>query len=618
MSRVSRGIASPFAILFVPLGLAAVGAVGAAYGAAAALSVHWAIVNPPLLIMAVVGAGWLCIQTTRLAVLRNIWIAILLSFVAAGVAMWADAAAAYAVARLAPLGTTATTAQSAWQYLGERLDAGVSLVAGHVRVKGWLLLMCWIGAGFLLLCATMFTFTVEAGRPFCTSCRAWGWKPRWKFEMKGPSEEALARAEQSKSFSDLLMIRPAGSNNKKLRVRLGACNCGRLALVAADYVTISKDGESAASSLLDDHPATATTCSQLFAWAEGIDPVVVDRRPRLQLDRREAAPLEIPIRPESGEYLSSYRWNGSFGGGLFRVDNEYTRELRRRLVSGEFETAELAIRSQRHADDLAFVVEACADWTEPQGWLEDWARERPTSAAMHLVRGIQYTKWAWVARGSGWRPKDYGSFIDRLSMADEQFEAAAAAAGKDPTPWAWMVQTAKGLQLGEEEVRRRLGEATRRWPGHTAAYVLAVDALSPKWGGSAEAMLAVAREAMARAKPGSNAHVAITDAHIELAMTAARESKSAAAAEQYFANPQVAHEIRAANELCFRVGSHAMTMATPRSRVWFAYALWKSGSKEQAAEHLRIIGKSTPYDLFSRNLPFAKDTVKRARRECGV
>lgn len=270
MSRVSKGIASPFAILFVPLGIAAVGAMGAAYGAAAALSVNWSIFNLPLLIMAVVGAGWLCIQTTRLAVLRNLWIATLLAFVAAGVAMWADAAAAYAVALMAPMGTTATTAQSVWQYLGERRAAGVSLVAGYVTVSGWLLLMCWIGAGFLLLCATMFTFTVEAGRPFCTSCRAWGWKPRWKFEMKGPSEESLARAEQSKSFSDLVMIRPAGSNNKKLRVRLGACNCGRLALVAADYVTIGKSGESASTSLLVDHPATSTTCVQLFSWAEEI------------------------------------------------------------------------------------------------------------------------------------------------------------------------------------------------------------------------------------------------------------------------------------------------------------------------------------------------------------
>lgn len=328
--------------------------------------------------------------------------------------------------------------------------------------------------------------------------------------------------------------------------------------------------------------------------------------------------MTVPIRPESGEHVSSYRWSGSFGGGLFRVDNEYTRELRQRLLAGEFETAELAIRAQRHPDDLAFVVEACGDWAKPENWLEDWARERPRSAAMHLVRGIQYTKWAWVARGSGWVPRNYGDFIERLSMADAEFESAATASPKDPTPWAWMVQTAKGLQLGQEEVLRRVAEAARRWPGHTAAYLFAVDALSPKWGGSAEAMLAVAREAMARAKPGSNAHVAITDAHIELAMIAARDSKSAAAAEQYFANPHVAHEIRAANELCFRVGSHTMTMATPRSRVWFAYALWKSGSKEQAAEHLRIIGTSTPYDLFSRNLPFAKDTVKRARRDCGV
>ncbi len=61
-----------------------------------------------------------------------------------------------------------------------------------------------------------------------------------------------------------------------------------------------------------------------------------------------------------------------------------------------------------------------------------------------------------------------------------------------------------------------------------------------------------------------------------------------------------------------------MTMMTPLVRSVFAYTLWKSGQREAAAEHLRVIGPSTPWRPFGANLPFSKHSVKRARKECGV
>lgn len=618
MSSASKGIASPLAIIILPVGIAAMAAVGAGYGAAAALNHTWAIVNPLLLIIAVFAIGWLMVQTTRLAVLRHAGVATLIAFVAAASVFAADVLAAHAVAMRPPMGIKASMAADAWAYCGERRANGIALAAGHVTVRGWVLVICWVIAGVLVICATQFTAVVESIRPFCPGCRTWGWKTRWRFNVKSPSEGMLQQLEQSKSIAHLFLIQPGSGSAKKLRVRLGACKCGRVATVAADVVKIEPGGESAADSLLEDLPPTPAICRELFAWAESISPAMAQQRPSMQLERRASAPLVTPLRPESGDYISSYRWSGAFGGGLFRADNEYTRELRQRLELGEFEAAENALRAQKHADDLAVVAEACGDWPEPPKWLEDWARERPNSAALHLVRGICFTKWAWVARGSGWKPKDFDTFIERLSMADGFFDAAAVAAPKDPTPWAWKVQTAKGLQLGEAEVRRRLAEAARRWPAHTAAYLFAVDALSPKWGGSAAAMLSVAREGLAAARPGANVCSALADAHLELAFLPEGTPKPVKDSRDYLSNPQVMQELRRANELCFRPGAHVMTMATPRSRVWFAYVLWKAGALEPAAEHLRVIGKSTPYDLFARNLPFAKDTVKRARRECGV
>ena len=59
-------------------------------------------------------------------------------------------------------------------------------------------------------------------------------------------------------------------------------------------------------------------------------------------------------------------------------------------------------------------------------------------------------------------------------------------------------------------------------------------------------------------------------------------------------------------------------MDTPRTRSYFAYALWKSGQLDAAAELLRIIGPKSPWGPFDPPIPGFKDKLSAARRACGV
>lgn len=615
----SRGIISPLAILFVPAGLALGAAVGALFGLLTIWNPH-ALLNAGALLLLAFSLGFISIWTVRLSKLRNpatsfvLALAFTCSFIGAS---------PYAAAAIAP--PPASGVHSIWSYLGERRAAGVTLIAGFVAIKGWLLITGWFLGATLVALAAAGPCLVESLRPFCPRCRSWAWKTRWRFSVPNPGESALAELRSAKSFTSLVQVQPGGvhqvrarlgAESKRLEVRLGACNCGRMAAIAASLICTNAKNEKSSDPIMADLPAPPATRLKLFEWAESIDPSMQHVRPRLA-----AAPPPsgepLSLDPADGEHASYTRWSAPLGASDSYCDNEYTRELRRRLEQGEYDLVEQALRAQRHAEDLAFVAEACADWTGRPQWMDDWETARPGSHALLLVRGINSVKRAWQARGSDWVPKNYAQFQSHLHQAVEDLHAAAAAAPRDPTPWAWLIYASKGLQEEQEVIKSLLAEAHKRTPFHRPAYSMARDAFASKWGGTDARMMELARRVLGAAPAGSHVHVLVPESHLECAASAWRnDGKEAGLA--YWKSPAVADELRRASEKCFRPGAHRPTMDTPRTRAFFAYALWKAGAKEHAAEHLRIIGKTTPWGPFVPNIPFMKDSVRRARKACGV
>lgn len=236
---------------------------------------------------------------------------------------------------------------------------------------------------------------------------------------------------------------------------------------------------------------------------------------------------------------------------------------------------------------------------------------------MHLVRGIWAVKHAWEARGSNWKPKDFDLFLERMTAADAQLAIATEMTTKDPTAWTWRLKAAFAFQHPVSRALEIMDEVRRRAPQHRGAHSVMLKYLSWRWFGSVDAAFAFARAAVAGAPAGSNLAVLIPEVHLDVC-TEQYQSKGKAAAKAYWKNPAVARELLDAHNKCFHTGSFKPTMDTPITRAYFAYTLWKSGEREAAAEHLRAMNVSTPYGPFEAPIMVFGETVKRARRECGV
>ena len=189
-----------------------------------------------------------------------------------------------------------------------------------------------------------------------------------------------------------------------------------------------------------------------------------------------------------------------------------------------------------------YVTELSRISGRPQ-WLDEWVAARPGSALPLLFRGAHGVMWAWEARGAA-RAKyvkedAWPLFHARLVEADKDLAKAAGLDERDPSPWAHSMTVARGLSLGQSELRRRFDEAHRRDPLNGAACVSMIQGTARKWGGSNEAMLQFARWASGEAPDGHPVHKVVALAHIEMWLDAPKGD----AQQTYFRSTAVKEEV---------------------------------------------------------------------------
>lgn len=590
------------------LGLAGFAAIGGVYGLAAAW-VPWGIVNPITTIALCFALGFVAVQTIRLSRFRHGGGALV--FAVAGTVAFLLASALVLRGVLSP-------GSGLGGFLGDRRQQGVVLF-GSFAVSGVWLVLSWIAQALLVLAVLSMTLVGESVRPSCAACGAWAWKPRWTFRLKGPSEGAAANVKAHKTLEALTMVSRGGSEDRVLVCTLGVCDCGSQTVLNASLKKIVDGKEqNPGDTLLYDCRVNSVTVPTLYAWAERHDPTMRDKRPSIRaiasvvLDDADVSMLEYP----QGEPATRRRWTGLVYAADCRADNVLTRALREEIRHRGPGVIAPAIALARTDGDRAYIAEACADWERPPVWLETWRLAAPDAFEVHLVSGIHSVKRAWDARGGGWQPKNYGLFQSRLIEAEQSLHRATELRPDDPTAWAWLIYAGKGRGHELEALYEIFKQAIRRSPFFRPAHTFFLDALAPKWGGSRAKMLEFARKSSARAPAGASVHSIVAEAHIEMGCDLERSKESTVA--EYLQQMGVQQELREANNRAFRPGGIAPDMDMPRARAWFAYALWQAGLRDEAAEHLRIIGTDSAWGLFGPNLPFWKSSVKRARKECGV
>lgn len=292
------------------------------------------------------------------------------------------------------------------------------------------------------------------------------------------------------------------------------------------------------------------------------------------------------------------------------LDEPTLARLRLEMPRGHFAGVEAVLRDFRDPDDRTVLLEGISDWIGRPDWLLGWIKSCPDSAAAHLVTGVHLIAWASQARGTG-----LGSTVSneaaeamhqRLVAADKALKRAAEMDPLDPTPWAFMVRTARGLELDEAETRRRFEFAARLAPQHRAAHSHMLQTLCKKWGGSHEQMFTFAEQASRVAPTGSGVHVLVAEAHFERWL--AHHTSPFKMPDPYFQMPLVRDSLKRAAAAAFESAGKwgglsgsaadgngdgpefAPTIDSIRNRNFFAFCFWLAGEREEAAKQFRSIG----------------------------
>lgn len=166
---------------------------------------------------------------------------------------------------------------------------------------------------------------------------------------------------------------------------------------------------------------------------------------------------------------------------------------------------------QSHAwDDRGFYLDLVRDFIGPhdRNIFEAWARNQPNDAGVVLACGVHAIAWAWEARGSG-----VGStvseeasrvFTERLHVAEAELNRAIAMDPADPTPHAFLILCAQGLNRDKQEALTHFSAAMAKDPENMLACQMLLTFLHPKWHGSAAEVRSMALDIARRVPPGSD------------------------------------------------------------------------------------------------------------------
>jgi hypothetical protein len=152
-------------------------------------------------------------------------------------------------------------------------------------------------------------------------------------------------------------------------------------------------------------------------------------------------------------------------------------------------------------------------------FLRDLLAGDPYDSAAAVLLGEVLIQQAWRIRTSA-RAQDvsrdqFDRFHAGLRQAETVLIDAVAHRPDDPGLWASRLLTARGLELGRSESRRRYDRMAALDPHFLPGQMHMVQNLCPRWSGTWDLVLAFAREAVAATPPGSPSAVLIAYVHVE-------------------------------------------------------------------------------------------------------
>jgi hypothetical protein len=268
------------------------------------------------------------------------------------------------------------------------------------------------------------------------------------------------------------------------------------------------------------------------------------------------------------------------------MGNQTARMLCDALTDRDWPTARDILVRTDHPDDRAFLLETCGSAPGVQNWIGPLAAADPLA---QLVRGCHAVSWAWDARG-GYSARytqreQFELFFERLRIAESCLYDVVARDPDEVAAWAFLVRTARGLQLPLEDGEFRFRQAIERHSTHLKAHHEWMQTLCKKWSGSHEWMHHFARDAAARGSDGSMLHALVVLAHLEMMLDLEGE-----AGTQYMRRPDVQADLRTAAGLSIWHPAAEFRPGWPAYFNTFALAFSRSGDLPAAMAVFEQLG----------------------------
>jgi len=265
----------------------------------------------------------------------------------------------------------------------------------------------------------------------------------------------------------------------------------------------------------------------------------------------------------------------------------------------------VSLRSALEVRDWS-AVRAVADGIDPAGrselvrlagdvggaadFLDSRLKEDPADTLAAGLRAARLIHEAWrartTARAQHVSREQFARFYEILRQAEPLLIDAAAYDPIDAAVWVHRLITARGLELGQSEARRRYDRLAEHHPNHLPGQSQLLQQLCPKWGGTFEKMHDFARTETRAAPDGAPNGVLVAQAHLEQAIDTADEK----ALRRYFKDRRVREEIREAAARSVLHPAYRRTVGWVAVQNTFALMLSLVGDYPAAAAQFAAVG----------------------------
>lgn len=261
-----------------------------------------------------------------------------------------------------------------------------------------------------------------------------------------------------------------------------------------------------------------------------------------------------------------------------------------------------ALREVFAAADAAtasHLANVAGEWGGVESLLQLRLRDDPQDQLARTLLGATLLRAGWRIRTGATADRvsadRFARFHDHLRRAEQILIDVTAQWPDDATAWTQRITTARGLELGLAEARRRYQRLARHQPHHLPAQLALLQQLCPKWGGDWPAVDTFAHSCTEAAPPGAPQAVLVAQAHLERIM----EYGDLRGIRDHLRSPDVAEEIHAAADRSVRHPDFTHTIGWVSVRSTFALAFHLMAEHAAAREQFDALGPYGTPSVFA-------------------